>query len=197
MKKIVLWSGIGLGVFVALVGIIFVILTYLSPDPEPAQRAAETKPEQEVIQQLPSDVTEQVSTQVAAQLTNTDSLEAVLGDVRSDLLFTKLRADSLQQRIIFIDGLVVEYEKTIANLNDQVLAKQVQSSRIKDLAKTYETMKPVEIKPILANVTDETVIALYENMSSRTRKVILNSLPGNRAAVITQQLAGFMTENDQ
>jgi len=197
MKKIVLWSGIGLGVFVALVGIIFVILTYLSPDPEPAQRAAETKPEQEVIQQLPSDVTEQVSTQVAAQLTNTDSLEAVLGDVRSDLLFTKLRADSLQQRIIFIDGLVVEYEKTIANLNDQVLAKQVQSSRIKDLAKTYETMKPVEIKPILANVNDETVIALYENMSSRTRKVILNSLPGNRAAVITQQLAGFMTENDQ
>jgi len=182
MKKIITWIAIGLAAFVTLVGVIFVALTYISSDPEPEDIVE--MPEKET-------VTEEA---IVPEVSGLDSLVTVLGEVRSELLFTQLAADSLQQRIIFMDGLVIEYEKTIEGLNDIVLEKQIQRSRIKDLAKTYETMKPTEIQPILANVDDKTVIALYENMSSRTRKVILNSLNGERAGIITQQLAGITTE---
>jgi len=74
-------------------------------------------------------------------------------------------------------------EKSVQTLKNKKIS-------IKELAKTYETMKVSEIKPILDNVDDDTVIALYKNMGTRTRKNLIKSLSGGRAAQITEKLAG-------
>jgi flagellar motility protein MotE (MotC chaperone) len=73
-------------------------------------------------------------------------------------------------------------------------ASQNQQANIKELAKTFETMKTSEIGPILKKVDNATVIALYKNMGSRSKKMILTALSNDRAAEITQELAGMHGE---
>ena len=66
------------------------------------------------------------------------------------------------------------------NRNEELLNKLEMAKRqvisIKDLAKTYESMKPEEMKPILSNLDDGTVIAIYNSMSSRNKKTIFNTM---------------------
>lgn len=177
MKKIGKWIGIIIGSFVVLVGIIFAILTFIEPGDE--NKAAI--------------ITENKST--SPQLLDEKQLEIdnLIGEIKkqkNELFFSKLIVDSLGEALRFSNSLINGYKDTIEKLNEDLLAKKKVEVRIKELAKTYETMKVEEMRPILAKVDDETVIAIYENMSSRSRKTIMNALSGERAAMITIRLAG-------
>ena len=84
-------------------------------------------------------------------------------------------------------------------INEELLNKLEMAKRqvisIKDLAKTYESMKPEEMKPILSNLDDGTVIAIYNSMSGRNKKIIFKALNPKRAAEITELLAGNKKED--
>ncbi|NOZ08229.1 MAG: hypothetical protein GXO91_05050 [FCB group bacterium] len=184
MKKLLIWLGLGVVVFIVLVGAIFGVLTYMQSKDEPAE-----------VEQLTENGT--VNPEILAQKqAEIDTLNAEIARIKGELFNTKLVSDSLLNNNQFLEGLLSEYKTTVADLNGKLLKKQKQAVKIKELAKTYESMKVDEIRPILKNVDDMTVIALYENMSSRSKKVILNSLSSERAALITQQLAG-MDANDK
>lgn len=178
MKNVGKWIGIVIGFFVALVGITFAVLSFLEPEDENVQMAF---------------VLENKS--VASQLLNNkqveiDSLLETVGKLKNELFFSNLSIDSLGEALEFDKKIISIYEDTIGRLNNDLLVRNKGKIRIKELAKTYETMKTEEMRPILENVDDDTVIAIYENMSSRSRKTIMKALSGERAAKITIRLAG-------
>jgi len=182
MKKILLWMGIGVGGFIVLIVIIFVILSFLEPVDENLQAA-----------ELPGQNASIPAAVQQVEPSELDSLKSEIKDLKSVLFFANLEKDSLIEQIEFRDGLIEGYKKTIDRLNKDLLGANKRSVSIKELAKTYETMKPGEMRPILEKVDDETVIAIYKNMSSRSRKSIFQALPGERAAIITKRLAGAQT----
>jgi len=103
--------------------------------------------------------------------------------------------DSLNNQLMIQENLINKYKnKNEELLNRLELAKR-QVVSIKDLAKTYESMKPEEMKPILSNLDDGTVIAIYNSMSSRNKKTIFKALNPKRAAEITELLAGGKKED--
>jgi flagellar motility protein MotE (MotC chaperone) len=103
--------------------------------------------------------------------------------------------ESLNNQLMIQENIIKEYKnKNEELLNRLELAKR-QVVSIKDLAKTYESMKPEEMKPILSNLDDGTVIAIYNSMSSRNKKTIFKALNPKRAAEITELLAGGKKED--
>ena len=112
-----------------------------------------------------------------------------------DTISSKAIIDSLNNQLMLQENLINEYKNQNEELiNDLELAKR-QVISVKDLAKTYESMKPEEMKPILSNLDDGTVIAIYNSMSGRNKKTIFKSLTPKRAAKITELLAGGKKED--
>ena len=112
-----------------------------------------------------------------------------------DTINTQAMIDSLNNQLMLQEEIINEYK----NRNEELLNKLEMAKRqvisIKDLAKTYESMKPEEMKPILSNLDDGTVIAIYNSMSSRNKKIIFKALNPKRAAEITELLAGNKKED--
>ena len=112
-----------------------------------------------------------------------------------DTINTQAIIDSLNNQLMLQEAIINEYQ----NRNEELLNKLEMAKRqvisIKDLAKTYESMKPEEMKPILSNLDDGTVIAIYNSMSSRNKKIIFKALNPKRAAEITELLAGSKKED--
>jgi len=112
-----------------------------------------------------------------------------------DTINTQAIIDSLNNQLMLQEEIINEYK----NRNEELLNKLEMAKRqvisIKDLAKTYESMKPEEMKPILSNLDDGTVIAIYNSMSGRNKKIIFKALNPKRAAEITELLAGSKKED--
>ncbi|MBN4081297.1 hypothetical protein JYT44_02920 [Caldithrix abyssi] len=178
MKKILLWSGMLIGLFVLLVGLTFAYLSYDSS-------------ETEVLITPESAKSTEVEAKVLIKQSEIDTLDSQILDLKSQFFFSGLKVDSLNEQLSFKDAMIEGYKKEIQNLNDTLLALNQQKGRIKELAKTYESMKPNEMKPILANLEDEIIMVIYNQMSSRSRKLIFQALEKKRAAEITKKLAGL------
>lgn len=178
MKKILYWVIGGIILFVVLVAITFMILLYSDP--------VNDKVKDEVIRENDK-VVNQLLEQKQLKI---DSLVTELDKMKSDLFFCELAIDSLEEQIEFKDRLIEEYKNTIELLNRELAINESIEEDIKNLAKTYETMKVEEMRPIMENIDNETVIAIYRNMNPRKRKDILNALSDKRAAEITKILAG-------
>lgn len=178
MKNVGKWIGIIVGSFVALVGTTFAVLSYMEPEYENVQMAV-ARENKSVASQL-----------LKNKQLEIDNLLETVRKLKNELFFSNLSIDSLGEELEFDKKIISGYIDTIGKLNDDLLATNKGKIRIKELAKTYETMKTEEIRPILENVDDETVIAIYENMSSRSRKTIMKALSKERAAKITIRLAG-------
>lgn len=215
MRQILIWSVSILLLFIVFIGLAFVGLTYLTPagdeiqapqniavdESEELDESQELDGSQEPDEALDMDIYSdslsyddsrpvEKKKPKARALSKADSLSKVIDKLSSDLFFTNLALDSLTEQITLKDGLIENYLNQVEALEKDLLTRNDKSSNIKDLAKTYETMKVAEIKPILERVDDETIMALYKNMGTRTRKIILQALSGPRAAQITEKLAG-------
>ena len=177
MKKVLLWTGIGLGSFIILVVIIFLILSALEPVDEDL---AVTLSNGNTM--LAKELINQKQKEIDRLYGDIDSLKTVIFDLAA-------ARDSLAEQANFKDGIIREYQKTVETLNAEMTVLNHSSMNIKDLAKTYESMKVDEMKPILANLDDQTIIQLYRNISSRIRKNLLMALNSQRAAQITEQIA--------
>ena len=106
------------------------------------------------------------------------------------LIDSRETVDSLYNQLTLKENLLNDYKTKYKDLLIEAEKEKILSESIKVLAKTYESMKPKELKPILTNVDDGTVIAIYNNMSNRSKKIIFKSLNSKRAGKITEILAG-------
>lgn len=129
------------------------------------------------------------SAMVSISASEIDSLRQKNAWYERQLLRRMKEADSLKQVITLNSpGLSDPQKMESENAAKEKLQRE---SNAKDLAKTFSSMNVKEIGPILSNLDDETIIQLYVNMNSRTRKNIFLGLPKNRAAEITKQLMAY------
>lgn len=178
MKRILIWVGASIGLFVVLVGITFAVLSANSPD------------EEILIVEYGATSKDVESKALKVKQAEVDTLQVQLLDTKSQIFFNKGEIDSLTEQLSFKDGLISGYKKEIEKLNGKLLKNETQTVSMKELAKTYESMKANEMKAILANVNDKVVIDIYKNMSAKTRKTLFQALDQKRAAEITETLAG-------
>jgi flagellar motility protein MotE (MotC chaperone) len=179
MKAVLVYMAAAVGAFIILVGITFAVLTFLEQDNSEAIRAAVIMDNKVLAAQIIEDKEKAI-----------DSLSAAISELNSKLFFAGLVEDSLQEVLEFNQSVIEQYKKQIEQLNKQVGSQKKLEGNIAEVAKTYESMKVEEIRPIFERLDDETVIGIYQNVSSRNRKKILQALSHNRAAAITQWLAG-------
>ena len=195
MRQLIQWTLILVVVFVVFIGLAFVGLTYLTPSAKELQAIEKGNKPQENLSSRPTSVTafsdSTVSTKKSErQGEGTDSLRSVIIQLNGDLFFTRVTIDSLNEQLGLKEDQIGRYLAEIESLESNINTLQESRTSIKDLAKTYDTMKVTDMSPILAKLDDETIIALYKNMGSRTRKNLIQALTGARAAQITKKLAG-------
>ncbi len=177
MKKILLWVGLGFLMFILLVGITFAVLMALNPIDDNIKMDTISGD-----QRLAKEILAQKQSEINQMKSEMDSLHIYIGEI----CFAR---DSIAEENDFNASLIREYRKTIEMLNTELSTETKKNLTIKELAKTYESMKIAEMQPIIEKLDDHTVLDLYTNISSRNRKNLLMALPAKRAAVITQKIA--------
>ncbi len=182
MKQVITWSLILLILFVVFIGIAFVALTYMTPSPEEIKDL-----QTETVANTPAG--SDSAGVVIPKVTEADSLRQVIETLTSDIFFVRVTVDSLNGVLEKNETAIAKYIAQVESLKKSNQTLREKSISIKELAKTYETMKVADIKPILEKVDDATIIALYKNMGSRTRKNLIQALSSVRAAQLTNKLA--------
>ncbi len=191
MKNII-WILVGFSLFAGLVAIIFVILNVIDPI-EQDQNIPQGKAQNDsiLVSDAATDTTDMVdSLMIIPKITIEDSLREEIR-IRDSILVSKQSLiDSMSQVLAVKTSTIKQDKNQIELLKKQILKDVDQQKAIKELAKTYEGIKTSKLSPILKNLDDVTIMNLYRNMSSRTRKNIITALPDVRAALITKKLAG-------
>jgi len=183
MKQVITWSLILIVLFVVFIGLAFVALNYMTPTAEDIEKIKKQAP---VINKQ-VEVSDSTAV-VEPKITVADSLQQIIENLTSDLFFVRVTTDSLNEVLGKQELIIAGYTSQIESLEERNQALQSKSVSIKELAKTYETMKVSDIRPILEKVDDATIVALYKNMGSRTRKNIIQALSSVRAAQLTNKL---------
>ncbi len=179
MKKIIIFAVIGIVFFGLLVGGAFFVLSYLEKDAS-----------EEVIEEgIPIQETNSVAALLLISKNNLiDSLMNAINNKDSVLYNNVFNIDSLKN-ITKVQAAQINADSiTISKLNKSVNELSANSINIKSLAKTYEQMKPKDMKPIFAKLDTKTIIALYNNMSSRKQPNLLKALSNEKAAEITKKM---------
>lgn len=202
MRQIIIWSLVFLVLFIVFIGLAFVGLTYMTPSTEALEghktSQVKAKPGKTNSAKPTIDETSDTNTpgvadstkKAAPKMTRADSLEIKVDELTGDLFFTQVTLDSLNTVLEQKQNLIESYISQVESLEENVQTLEAKKVSIKDLAKTYETMKVADIRPILERLDDGTIIALYQNMGSRTKKNLIQALSDVRAAKITKKLAG-------
>lgn len=177
MQKAFFWMLMGFVLFAVLVGAIFGYLSYKDTNAPAAEQTA-TGSNKEV-NSLPEYITK----------SKRDSLVNLINKKDSIISARINTNDSLKRVIRNIRASIDEYKGTIKNLEEQLTTNQNKAENIKNLAKTYESLRVNDMAPILKNIGDNTLIGIYNKMSSRKRMKLLQALPPARAARLTNKLA--------
>jgi len=121
-----------------------------------------------------------------ASVSLTDSLKSKLAWYERQLIRKMSEADSLQKLLTQFTSAETQSTQAV----NEVKSGNVQANGqdVKELAKTFSAMNVKELAPILSDLDNQSIIQLYHNMSSRSRKNIFVGLPKNRAAEITRAL---------
>ena len=184
MKKILIMAVAGISIFIVLVGVIFFVLSsFNTPEPEPVLEESRYSNTRSVASLL-----------LEVREKELDSLKTIMKLRENEVFLRDTKIDSLNEVITGHTRMTTRLEQQITNLTRKLDENQNQEANLKDLAKTFETMKSNEIGPILNRVDDPTVIAIYRNVGSRSKKMIMTALSTERAAEITKQLVGFQAE---
>ena len=168
--------------FAATLGTIFGVIFYLSFNEISTETAHMVIAESD----------KKAARELSSYKLKTGNLKIELDQASTTIARGEQSIDSLNTELTFRTLEVNTLKNYLDESNRQMLAESQKKTSMKELAKTYDTMKPDEFRPILVNVDDNTLVSLYRNMSSRNRKNILLALSKDRAAHITQLLAGFM-----
>jgi len=120
--------------------------------------------------------------------THRDSLSALLNRSIVETTEKNRMIDSLSNELNSHQAALKKHESEVEYLSKLLNSDKDRADKARDIAKTFSSMDTKQIAPILNKLDNETVIAIYEQMNSRTRKNILLGLPQERAALITKKM---------
>ncbi|MCK4306903.1 hypothetical protein KAW50_01595 [candidate division WOR-3 bacterium] len=125
-------------------------------------------------------------------LTTVDSLTLLIENKQTELLeldsIIKLKRDSLSQR----ETELITREQALDKASQKIDLTLKHSSA--KLSKIYETMEPSKSASVMDSLPDENVVKLLLSMKERSSARILEVLPPDRAARITQKIMRVKNE---
>lgn len=179
MKKIILLLGVILITLGVIGGIAYLFIF-------------NDKDEQNIVTDISgSEVPDSLSDSTTFDFISTDTVIVLDENTADDTIDLQPVVDSLYNQMLLVQIELDEYKYQNSRLKEELEISKQQGVSIKGLSKTYESMKPKEMKPILSNLDDGTIIAIYNNMSNRNKKMVFQALAPKRAAEITEKLAGI------
>ena len=128
--------------------------------------------------------------------TGEDQIDFNFGGTEPDTL-AELSWIEMEKKKITAEQLALAIErKQLETLKREVEAllvkkKQVEGERLAYLAKIFDGMKKDEISNLMAQLEDETIVALLPKMKVASASKVLAMLPPKRAAKITTMLLGL------
>lgn len=157
---------------------------------------------------------------IADSLATTMGDTSLLADVKKSLSLldgsvaaeSTLKADSAkkaQDSAIAMGWLMTEKSRLAEKDNDlnlretklnkqeqEIAAKllkleQVTTAKVVDLAKLYDGIEPKSVAAMMANLDDETIVAVLPRMKQKNAAMVLGLLPPARAAAISRQMISF------
>lgn len=160
----------------------------------------------------PEDSLQKIADSLAATMEDT----SILATVKKNLAYldgasadSLMKADSVkaaQDSVIALGWLGKEKERLTQKENDlnirevklnkldQEIARkllkleQVTTSKIADLAKLYDGIEPKAVAAMMANLDDETIVAVLPRMKQKIAAQVLGMMPPARAAQISKQM---------
>lgn len=187
MVRALIFSTVSLPILVlAIVGAIFLV----RPMPtQPVQPPEQKLSEQEKRMAIKAHAMDDFRNKRWADLRHTmDSLFTVIDFLNDSLTRQQMKMDTLTQQMSEFQARIEEAQKEIQKLKQKMVATKEQQQRIKDLAKTLSGLKGKNLSNIVAKMDDESLIQIYQQMSTTAKKNLLANLPANRAAAIAQKM---------
>ena len=171
MKKILMGLAISLMFFVLMIIVFFLIFFFISDEEMLADEAemVSSKTMRAIVQERDS------------LLVDVDSLLAVLAEKKTVL-------DSLEQESIFRSATVKTLESSLQEKDAEIKSLRQVEVSAQEMARTFATMTVAELTPIVARLSDDVVMDIYEHTTNKRRKFLLTALGNDRAAELTNRL---------
>jgi len=187
MVRMLIFSTLSLPIIVlAIIGAIFLVKPM---PPQPVQQPVQKLFEKEMRMVIKSHAMEDFRNKRWADLRHImDSLFTVIDFLNDSLKRQQVKMDTLAQKTREFQARFKKAQEEIENLQKKMVANMGQQQRIKDLAKTLSGLKGKNLSKILAKMDDESLIQIYQQMSTTAKKNLLANLPANRAAALAQKL---------
>ncbi len=182
------WIAIGVMPFVMIVLGVIAYLTVTKP-PLPAPQKAQTKQinRKLILKAIKNDSS--FSARVIRELqAEIDSLQSELKAYKQKLSLKESEEDSLVTVLAQKDKMLASKDEELKKITAQLDRFVNSEANAKSLAKTFSSMKPAQIAPILRKLDDEIILSIYQNTNSRYRKNIILALSDDRAAGLSKRL---------
>ncbi|UCG61234.1 MAG: hypothetical protein JSV52_13065 [Candidatus Zixiibacteriota bacterium] len=115
------------------------------------------------------------------RMTKEDSLEQVN--------WLEQEKAGLAQREKELNARQTDLERLEKEVNKKILTlEQAESARTAQLAKLYDGMDPRAVATLLANLDDQTVVAILPRMKLKNASAVLQLMPAQRAARLSKQM---------
>lgn len=170
MKKILARVGLALMFFILMIVLFFVVLMFLPVDEGITDGEIVSSEEMQVITQERDSL-----------LVSLDSLQAVMA--RSMTII-----DSLEQELTYKDANLQVLEANLQERDAEIESLRLVEANAQDMARTFATMTVAELTPIIARLSNDVVLDIFEYTATKRRKFLLTALGDERAAELTNRL---------
>ncbi len=171
MRKLLMGLGIALMFFVLMIVVFFAIFYFTSDEEMLAEGDGifSSKEMQAIVQERDS------------LLVDIDSLLSVMARNNTAL-------DSLERELTFVGATAKTLGERLQTKDAEIESLRRVEVNARDMARTFATMTVAELTPIVARLSDDVVMDIYEHTTSKRRKFLLAALGDDRAATLTNRL---------
>lgn len=117
-----------------------------------------------------------------------DSLLTELQGLMDQLIERDIAIDSINQVVHLNNARVDVLEDNLEQRDADITNLREVEVNAVDMAKTFSTMSVAELTPIVNRLSDDVVLDIYKNTTSKRRKFLLSALGNERAAAMTNRL---------
>jgi len=172
MKKLFMGLAIALMFFVLMIVLFFVIFLVIG-DGEML-----TEGEDEIFS----------SKEMQAVVQERDSLLVDIDSLLSVMARNNTALDSLERELTFVGATAKTLGERLQTKDAEIESLRRVEVNAQDMARTFATMTVAELTPIVARLSDDVVMDIYEHTTSKKRKFLLAALGDDRAATLTNRL---------
>ena len=173
---------------IVLTGVILGVMIYLAPPIEIPKELSALQQALDSLNTVSKIDSSQYNRVIGLYDIQKDSLERTLDRYVENELKMKFAYDSLDQLVSSLKATIKQKDSELEKLTASLTTTEDKETKAKEVAKTFGSMDPKQMAPILSNLDNADIISIYKQMNSRTKKNILLALPRERAAKITQKI---------